>query len=149
MEFWNRKEEIEYLKRYILSEPNAILFVYGPKSSGKSTLLMKVVEKLSKRKRFLNWYKVYWFDLRGKFIASYENVVDMFFVKEEVAERIIEKERSIKTNLFPFITVEAKDKELMKRREMDPFEYMERVLRKIRRNVIVLDEIQKLRREST
>ena len=28
MEFWDREKEIEYLKRYIQSEPNAILFVW-------------------------------------------------------------------------------------------------------------------------
>ena len=144
MEFWDREKEIGYLKRYIQSEPNAILFVYGPKSSGKSTLLMKVVEKLSKRKRFLNWYKVYWFDLRGKFISSYENVVDMFFMEREVLEDV-EEESGMKLNVLSFITVESRVKEHMKRKRLDPFEYMERVLKKNKRNVIVFDELQKLK----
>ncbi len=41
MKFWDREKEKEELKAYLKSEPNAILFVYGPKSSGKSTLLKK------------------------------------------------------------------------------------------------------------
>ncbi|MCD6363040.1 MAG: ATP-binding protein, partial [Synergistetes bacterium] len=38
MKFWNREKEIKWLKKYLQTEPNAILFIYGPKSSGKSTL---------------------------------------------------------------------------------------------------------------
>ena len=50
MKFWDREKEKKWLKRYLQTEPNAILFVYGPKSSGKTTLLMKVVEELPKEK---------------------------------------------------------------------------------------------------
>jgi len=35
MKFVNRQAEISYLFHYFTSEPNALLFVYGPKSSGK------------------------------------------------------------------------------------------------------------------
>ena len=43
MKFWDREKERKWLKHYLLTEPNAILFVYGPKSSGKTTLPMKVI----------------------------------------------------------------------------------------------------------
>ena len=59
MKFWDREKEIEDLKRYLQAEPNAILFVYGPKSSGKSTLLMRVAQEMKRdRVKFL------WYDLR-------------------------------------------------------------------------------------
>ena len=66
------------MKHYLQTEPNAILFVYGPKSSGKTTLLMKVVEDLPKEK-----FIYYWFDLREKLIVGYESVVELFFKADD------------------------------------------------------------------
>jgi len=42
--FINRKKELCDLKNWIHRKPNDILFIYGPKSSGKTTLLMKFIE---------------------------------------------------------------------------------------------------------
>ena len=42
--FINRQTEIKYLKKWIIEEPNQILFFYGPKSNGKTTLMYKFVE---------------------------------------------------------------------------------------------------------
>ena len=74
MKFWDREKEKKWLKRYLQTEPNAILFVYGPKSSGKTTLLMKVMEEMPSDE-----FKVYWYDLRGKVISGYEDVLRVFF----------------------------------------------------------------------
>lgn len=49
MKFYNREKELNYLKNYVQLEPNSILFVYGPKSSGKSTVMLRVIEELSKK----------------------------------------------------------------------------------------------------
>lgn len=67
MRFWDREREIRELKGIIESEPNSILFVYGPKSSGKSTLVEKVIEEIREEKKelFFDKYQIYWFDLRG------------------------------------------------------------------------------------
>ncbi len=43
--FINRQEEMGHLKEWIAQEPNHILFFYGPKSSGKTTLIYQFVEK--------------------------------------------------------------------------------------------------------
>ena len=43
--FINRQEEIEYIKQWIDEEPKHILFFYGPKSSGKTTLISKFVDE--------------------------------------------------------------------------------------------------------
>ncbi|KPA17522.1 ATPase domain protein, prokaryote domain protein, partial [Candidatus Magnetomorum sp. HK-1] len=42
--FINRQNELNFLLDWIQHKPNEILFIYGPKSSGKTTLLMKFIE---------------------------------------------------------------------------------------------------------
>ena len=49
MRFWDREKEVKDLKAHIESEPNSILFVYGPKSSGKSILAMKIMEDMKEQ----------------------------------------------------------------------------------------------------
>ena len=34
--FINREQDMRYLRQWLESEPDALLFVYGPKSSGKT-----------------------------------------------------------------------------------------------------------------
>ncbi len=150
MKFWDREKEKEWLKRYLKSEPNAILFVYGPKSSGKSTLLYQAVKELSKRKWFLQKYGMYWYDLRGKMISSYRDVVDVFFRTEDTeAGRFIssvEREVDIGLPVLASFKVKASLKNEFYSKLADPFEYMEAVLRKSRKkHVIVFDELQKLK----
>ena len=54
------------------------MLVYGSKSSEKTTLLMKVVEELSK-----DSFVYYWYDLKEKFIVGYESVVELFFKEKD------------------------------------------------------------------
>jgi len=52
-QFIDREEEINFFISYFNQLPEQILFVYGPKSSGKTTLIEYVVEeKLLKGKKF-------------------------------------------------------------------------------------------------
>ena len=46
MKFYDREKDVEYFKKYFLLEPNSILFVYGPKSSGKSTVIRRVIKEM-------------------------------------------------------------------------------------------------------
>jgi len=46
MKYYNREKELEYLKTYCQLEPNSVLFIYGPKSSGKSATIRKVIKEL-------------------------------------------------------------------------------------------------------
>jgi len=55
MKFVNRQAEIAYLFHYFTSEPNALLFVYGPKSSGKTTLLNQVIMQLEENQYVINF----------------------------------------------------------------------------------------------
>jgi len=61
--------------------------VYGPKSSGKSTLLAKVVNELDTKK-----YAVNFLDLRGVLIYDFQSFLEVFFPKniKESAKDIIE-----------------------------------------------------------
>ncbi len=144
MKFWNRKREKEWLKRYLQTEPNAILFVYGPKSSGKTTLLMKVVEELPEEK-----FIYYWYDLRERVISSYDSVLKLFFRPKGWLERM----KSITTSSLKIplgvFEIDVGDMEKVLRGDLDAFEEMrarlERDFEKGKRPVIVFDELQKLR----
>jgi len=110
LKFWDREKEIGDLKRYLQSEPNAILFVYGPKSSGKSTLLMKVTEELGEV------FAVYWYDLREELVSGYESVLEIFF-----------KERGWKENPFAYMRREL-ERELEKgKRPVIVFDELQRL----------------------
>ena len=150
MKFWDREKEKEWLKRYLKSEPNAILFVYGPKSSGKSTLLFQVVKELSKRKWFVQKYDMYWYDLRGKMISSYRDVVDVFFRTEDTEAgkfiSSVEKETDIGLPTLARFKVKASLRNEFYTKMADPFEYMEAVLRKSKKkHIVIFDELQKLK----
>ena len=144
MKFWNREKEKNWLKHYLLTEPNAILFVYGPKSSGKTTLLMKVVEELPKEK-----FIYYWFDLRERLISNYKDVVDVFFVDEEAAKVMRETSKELEMGVKSFFKISLKDKKMIEERRIDPFKYMVDMMRKDKAKgltpVIVFDELQKLK----
>jgi AAA+ ATPase superfamily predicted ATPase len=38
------REEVKFLKEFFEKEPSRILFLYGPKSTGKTTLIEYVIE---------------------------------------------------------------------------------------------------------
>ena len=90
--FIDREEEIEFFIDWFNEPPQRILFVYGPKSSGKTTVIEYVIEKKllreNKRKK-KSKYWVKYLNLREALIASYGSFLDTFFVevKEEESER--------------------------------------------------------------
>ncbi len=146
MKFWDREKEKEELKAYLKSEPNAILFVYGPKSSGKSTLMPYVIDELISDESFKQSHQVYWFDLRGKLVSSYRDVVDLFFIDEESYRKLQEKSKKVESGFFKFFKVELSTKELIENKRLDPFVYMEEMLKGQEKiGVIVFDELQKLK----
>ncbi len=137
MRFWDREREIGDLKRYLSNEPNAILFVYGPKSSGKSTLLMRVAQELKREPiRFL------WYDLRKYAIEKAEDAVSVLLGAKGVSSTLA------KIFDIQLVFLSIKTEELLKvfRKERDPFVLLEDELLKIREKgnmpVIVFDEIQ-------
>ena len=142
MKFWDREKEKKWLKHYLQTEPNAILFVYGPKSSGKTTLLMKVVEELPKEE-----FAYYWYDLREELITGYESVIELFFAERGWIKSLLEV-IPVKINLKVF-EVEADVLKGLKDKKIKPFTEMRKHLERDRKKgmtpVIVFDELQKLK----
>ena len=142
MKLWDRGKEKEWLKRYLLTEPNAILFVYGPKSSGKTTLLMKVVEELPKDE-----FIYYWYDLREELITDYSSVIELFFTEKGWFKSLIDT-ISPKINLGMF-EIDTDMLEGIRSKKVKPFIEMRKQLEKGRKKgqipVIVFDELQKLK----
>lgn len=142
LRFWDRGKEVKDLKVHIESEPNSILFVYGPKSSGKSTLLNEVVEKLPK-----DGFVYYWYDLREKVIVDYKNVLEIFFKEKGWLKEFIAAVMP-KINIGVF-EMEPQNLEKVLSGKLDAFEEMRKELEKVknrgRQPVIVFDELQRLR----
>jgi len=139
--FINREQEIEYLKNYLNEEPEGVLFIYGPKSSGKTTLLYKMIEQLKPGKR----YDIKILNLREVLISNYKDFIKIFFSvldeKEEKAKSLFE----ISAGIFKINRVI--EQKLLKV-EADPFKVMKEELIKLnKKNVqplIIIDELQEL-----
>ncbi|MDQ7032252.1 MAG: ATP-binding protein, partial [Desulfonauticus sp.] len=140
--FLYRKREIDFLVEFFNRVPQRVLWVYGPKSSGKTTLISYVVDNylLKEKKRF--WVK--YFNLRQLLITSYSSFLETFFMGVDKSES--ERGAKIGINVFGFKS-EVWKKILEK--EVNLFkvfiEELEKVVSKDRRCVMVIDEIQKLR----
>jgi len=141
--FVNRYTEMRFLYNWINQEPNYILFMYGPKSSGKTTLLMKFIESIITSKTF----DIKHFNLRKMLVSNYKDFIQSFFEidfhrsKDDVKEK---KEYNLK--------VFKLTKEIMKglnNKEFDPFIVMEKELQKLqkkgKRPIIIIDELQSFR----
>ncbi len=139
--FVDREREEAFFVRWFNRVPQRILWVYGPKSSGKTTLIEYVIENhLLKERNF--WIK--YFNLRETFISSYGSFLDAFFVEADKPES--EKTGIIGINLFGF---KSEVWQKIKEKKLNLFKEFKAELERIRRNgkkcVIIIDEIQKLR----
>ncbi len=123
-----------------------ITFIYGPINSGKTELINQIVPQLP------DDYVVFYINLRGRFIKSYDELIDVLFEIDE--EQKIENAKEyakailkdlnilggipIPINLFEKI-FERKD------RSKDVFKYIETFMVEIAkkyRPVLILDELQ-------
>lgn len=139
--FINREKELKFLKEWIESEPNAILFLYGPKSSGKTTLIYKSISQFNKDK-----YEIKDFNLREYVISNYKDFLSVFFgidftkSKEDVKEK-----REYNLRVFKLDVEVYKG---LQNLEYDAFELMKKELIKIKEQgkkpIILIDELQAL-----
>jgi AAA+ ATPase superfamily predicted ATPase len=81
--FINRETELKDLKIFLDKEPSEILFIHGPKSSGKTTLLYKSLEQTQKEQKL----DVKFLDLRKTFTYGYEDFLKAFFHVETRGEK--------------------------------------------------------------
>jgi len=121
--FINRQEEISYLKKWMEERPNQILIFFGPKSSGKTTLIYKFVEGfLCDESKF----SVKLFNLREVLIVNYENFLQRFFALEDPQEKDSSQTRQYNLKVFQ-LTVQTQQK--IKDKQLDPFDVMEAELK--------------------
>ena len=140
--FINRDDEIHFLKDWIEQRPEHILFFYGPKSSGKTTLIYKFVhEILCDESRF----SVKLFNLREVLIVSYEDFLQRFFQIQDQEEKENKQIRQYDLKVFK-LSMESHRK--IKEHQLDPFDVMKAELEDLNakgvKPVIIIDELQAL-----
>jgi len=140
--FINRQEEISYLKKWMEERPNQILIFFGPKSSGKTTLIYKFAEGfLCDESKF----SVKLFNLRKVLIVNYENFLQRFFALEDPQEKDSSQTRQYNLKVFQ-LTVQTQQK--IKNKQLDPFDVMKAELMALNskgiKPVIIIDELQAL-----
>jgi len=141
--FINREQELKYLRDYIDIRPESILFLHGPKSSGKTTLLYRFLDEIEKKQEL----DVKFLNLREKLIANYKDFIRIFFgidyskTKEDIKEK---REYGI----FKFFKLSVEEFKGIEAGQLDPFEMMKIKLVKLRKKgikpVIIIDELQAL-----
>ncbi len=137
--FINRAEEIYYLQSWIAEKPKNILFLYGPKSSGKTTLIYRFIEQnLSNGK-----YDIKQFNLRELLLVNYESFLRAFFELKHSEQ--VKETRQYDLKVFKLSVETLKGLESKK---LDPFIVMKRELEKSnkkgKRPIIIIDELQAL-----
>ena len=143
--FINREQELRLLRNYLDAQPNSILFLYGPKSSGKTTLLYRLCDELEDDKN----YEVKFLNLRKTFLDSYEDFLQAFFKTGNDAENSLKMSTKRQYSMFGLFKLDAVVERMLKKKIEDPFLIMEREFQKFikkgRRPLIVIDEFHKLK----
>jgi AAA+ ATPase superfamily predicted ATPase len=144
--FINRQKELTYLKTYIDEEPESILFVHGPKSSGKTTLLYKFLEQVGKEQkldvRFLNLRKTFT-EFSDKY--NYKDFLSVFFQVDDEYEK---KEKVSADINVGFFKINSQIEKKMQKGRVDPFKVMEKEFIRLKNKgikpVLIIDELQAL-----
>ena len=142
-EFVDREKEIAYLKSRFAQTPEEILWLYGPKSAGKTTLIEYLIEKeLTNGLKFFDKYWIKYINFRRAMVGSYENFIDSFFETASKDDFTNEIKGSFDIGIFK---LEAKVLEQVKRKEKNLFhELIKRLQRITKQKLIIIDEIQTL-----
>ena len=141
--FINRKEELDYLNLYINKKPTEILFLHGPKSSGKTTLLYHFLEDLKKRQKI----DVKFLNLREVYLGNYTDFLKAFFeIDYNKGKEGIKERRKYNLGVFK---LEVEAMKGLEEKKLDPFVIMKTELQKIVKKeikpIIIIDELQALR----
>ncbi len=141
--FIDRASEIAELRNYLENRPNSILFLYGPKSSGKTTLMYHLFDQIEQERG----YEINFLNLRKIFLASYDDFIDAFF-------KSTEHDNGIKTgtrrqySLFGLFKLDAFTERMLRKKQEDPFLVMEREFQRLQKKniqpVVIIDEFHKL-----
>ncbi|MGD2089055.1 MAG: ATP-binding protein [Candidatus Aminicenantes bacterium] len=139
--FINRERELKDLRTFIDKEPSEILFIHGPKSSGKTTLLYKFLEQTQKEQKL----DIKFMDLREIFTDVYEDFIKAFFQVETKGE----KKQALTSNInVGFFKINASVERKILQKRADPFKVMKaeflELTRKGIKPVLIIDEHQAL-----
>ncbi|PXF60221.1 MAG: ATP-binding protein [Candidatus Methanogaster sp.] len=147
IEFHDREKETKEIRAILDNRPTLITFVYGPINSGKTEFINNLIKGIPETQ------KVFYINLRGRFISNYDEFIKVLFDVEHEARygRIKEFLKPI-VNVLPesysgipipkdmFLTL-FKEKDVE-----DAFVYIETVLRAFCEGghapVLVIDELQ-------
>ena len=154
------REERFLLGRLNNREPTGLLFIYGPKSSGKTTFIEYIVEeRLRRDERFY----VNYVNFRRYAIVNYDSFLNIYF------KPITEKNKGMLARMRDTLRVAVSGLKgevsipehgvnymisfdlysALQERNLDPFDLMFDVLRKLRDKgkipVLIIDEVQELR----
>lgn len=140
--FINRKQEMFFLEQWISEKPDSLLFIFGPKSSGKTTLLSHFIEQNLMGSR----YDIKHFNLRKIFIVNYQHFIQTFFgIDYSKSKDDIKERRQYNLKVFNLTVDTPKG---LEDKSLDPFAVMEKELQKTAnhgiRSVIIIDELQAL-----
>jgi AAA+ ATPase superfamily predicted ATPase len=139
--FINREEELTFLKGRLNERPESILFIHGPKSSGKTTLLYKFLEQMQKEQKL----DIKFMDLREIFTDVYDDFLKAFFQVETGGEK---KEKLASNINIGFFKIDASVEKKILEKRADPFKVMKAefldLTRKGIKPVLIIDELQAL-----
>ncbi len=144
----DRDNEIDFFLDWFKNLPKLILWVYGPKSSGKTTLIEYVVEKelfedFENLKPKGNWWVKY-INLREYLISSYDRFIEAFVKPKDEKEK---KRRFSASFYLGFIRIEGEILNRIKERKEDLFKVLfEEIKSKAEKHkpILIIDEIQTL-----
>ncbi|HLP62510.1 MAG TPA: ATP-binding protein [Candidatus Deferrimicrobium sp.] len=141
--FINRRQELKFLEEYINEEPESILFLHGPRSSGKTILLYKFLEEIKKKQKL----DVKFLNLREKLISNYKDFIRVFFGIDYSKSKDDVKEKR-EYSLFNFFKLSVEALKGVESGELDPFEVMKAEFIKFNQKgikpVVIIDELQAL-----
>jgi AAA+ ATPase superfamily predicted ATPase len=140
----NRDKEKNFIKEYFTKQPKKVLWIYGPKSTGKTTLIEYIVEnelfedfKLFKSSK----YNVKYINFRRKVIGNYDNFINSMLL---IDDHKLDEKLKLSFSLRMF-KIEYELYEQIKKRQIDLFDTLiEQLKSSKKRNIIIIDEIQAL-----
>jgi len=143
-EFIDREKDIEYIKTFVSKTPKEILWLYGPKSTGKTTLIEYIIEnELTSGLKIFDNYWIKYINFRGLMVGNYDNFISSFFEKADDQDDFTGEINT--TFNLGVIRLEAKLLESIKKREKNLFNELIQKLKTINKiKIIIIDEIQTL-----
>ncbi len=139
--FIGRQNEMGILNRWINGQPQNMLFMYGPKSSGKTTLLYKFVKENLQNKG----YDIKYVNLREILITNYKDFIQTFFKTNQSDKEDVKETRQYNLGFFKLNIEEYKG---LESKQIDPFKLLKVKFQGLNskniRPVIIIDELQAL-----